>query len=115
MQTDVKIHRMESQDDGMEITLKEILLNEDTSEDDNITDDHIDVPMGCLLECARPDSPTAITDFSVCENDHNCVQLTPHTAINTTCLDNIQTPYHNTYNGSTGTVSGKHPAGRRQV
>ncbi len=43
MQTDVKIHRMESQDDGMEITLKEILLNEETSEDDSITDDRIDV------------------------------------------------------------------------
>ena len=81
MRTDVKIHRTESQDDGMKMTLKEILLKEDTSEEDSITDDRIDIPMGCLLECARPDSPTAVTDFPVCKNNHTCVQLTPQLTI----------------------------------
>lgn len=34
--------------------------------------------MGCILDQARPTSPTAVTDFPGCDTDPTCVHLTEH-------------------------------------
>ena len=68
---------------------------QDEYDDDNsINDDYLDVPQGCLLDQARPMSPTAVTDFPKCHNDPTCILLTNHLRLQvstTTILPQIST------------------------
>ena len=52
-------------------------LKEEWSDDDSITGEYMEVPQGCIIDRARPASPTAVTDFPACEWDPTCVQLSP--------------------------------------
>jgi len=50
----------------------------DNDDDDSISKEYEEIPRGCILDQARAMSPTAVTDFPVCQDDPTCVTLTDH-------------------------------------
>ncbi|KAL7489867.1 hypothetical protein ACHAW6_016194 [Cyclotella cf. meneghiniana] len=44
-------------------------------EDDSISDEVLDIPKGCVFDCMRPGSPTAVTDFPRCGDNPQSVKL----------------------------------------
>lgn len=65
-----------------------------SDDEDSICNEYCQVPRGCLLEHARPSSPTAVTDFPKCIDDPTCVSLTEHLRLQvspTTVLPKIPT------------------------